>query len=356
MEERSIVYFAVLLDGPKSGAGKKVIDQAETWREMSFKTTIYVVSSQPNFTEWRKVPETVVFMEAKGIKKLILRRSIMQKISRLEPDVLYVRDSFPFIFPRIAKGISTVIEVQTLMRQELFARNWFRGAQSVLLDWFYLRSISKFIFVSNEISDSNRFKKYLSSRSSIVISNGIKLDSYPENKTPAVTPPIELLFLGQNGQKWHGVEQILQLAKVMPEFVFNIVGVTDLFVNVPSNVIFHGVLKYSEYLPIAERCVAGIGTLNLSAKGMEEGSSLKVREYLAMGLPVFLRHQDTDFMRPPDFILEIPNDGNPITDYKNQIVCFSESWVNRRVNRREISKIDMKVKETERLKFIFADS
>ncbi len=351
--DRSVIYFAVLLDGPNSGASKKVLDQADTWREKGINTTIYVVANKDHLQEWKVIDGVVVACEKSGLRKLQLRWSILKEIAGLKPDVLYVRDGFPFLFPRGSKGITRVIEVQTLLYEEIFARNVLRGLQSLLLDFFYLPAFSKYIFVSNEIASSKRFKRYAKMRNFRVISNGIKLDRYPELKPPALQGPIECIFLGQNGQPWHGIDQILQLARVIPNFIFNIVGVTDKFLDVPSNVVFHGFLTPTEYLPIAEKCVLGIGTLNLAAKKMSEGSSLKVREYLALGLPVVLRHRDTDFINPPEYILELPDNQEPITNYKNEIVTFATKWSDRRVPRASIKNIEMKLKESERLEFIF---
>lgn len=355
-DKNVIAYFAVLHDGPNSGAGKKVLAQANLWRESAVKTKIYVISNELHLTEWAQFPDVVAIKESKGFERLILRRRLLRKIFLSRPTAVYVRDSFPFVFPRIPKGVSLILEVQTLLRQELLSRNRVRAAQSWLLDTFYLRRFTKFVFVSNEIAASKRFKKYRSHQNSMVISNGVNLEQITEIKTLPLTNPTEFIFLGQNGQPWHGIEQILELARSMPSYHFNIVGITDKFVNVPRNAIFHGVLTQSEYFPIAEKCVLGIGTLNLKAKGMTEGSSLKVREYLAMGLPVLLRHTDTDFVRPPSFILEIPNDDKPITSYVDKIIAFSETWASQRVPRTHIRGIDMKEKESARLKFIFRGS
>ena len=355
-DKKEIVYFAVLHDGPNSGAGKKVLAQANLWRDSGNATTIYVISKNEYLNEWRQLPDLVALPESKGIGRLFLRFRLIRQIRSLNPTAIYIRDSFPFVIPSIPKEITLVLEVQTLIREELLSRNRVRAAQSCILDAFYLRRFTKLIFVSHEIAASKRFMKYRNQENYAVISNGVKLDQIREIKTPAQTDPIEFIFLGQNGQPWHGVEQILQLARLMPSYVFNLVGVTDAFLDVPSNVIFHGVLTQNEYFPIAEKCVLGIGTLNLKAKGMTEGSSLKVREYLAMGLPVFLRHTDTDFMQPPSYILELPNDDKPITSYIDQIIAFADTWASQRVPRSSISKIDMKQKESERLKFISSDS
>ena len=352
----SIAYFAVLLDGPHSGAGKKVLDQANTWGLMGFETKLFIISDHAHLSEWALLENVVVAQERQGLAKILLRWSFLKSIYKSNAESIYIRDSFPFLIPKVPKEFTLILEVQTLIRQELLSRNRVRAAQSWLLDKFYLTKFTKIIFVSNEIAASKRFAKYRSQQNSAVISNGIKLDQIKEIKLLPKTNPTEFIFLGQNGQPWHGVEQILELARFMPNYLFNVVGVTDKFMNVPSNVIFHGVMTQSDYFPIAEKCLLGIGTLNLKAKGMTEGSSLKVREYLAMGLPVFLRHTDTDFMEPPSYILELPNDDKPITSYIDQIIAFAEIWAGKRVPRSHISGIDMKEKEFTRLKFILSDS
>ncbi len=352
----SIAYFATLLDGPNSGAGKKVLDQGNTWRLMGIATKLYIISDQAHVSEWANQKDVLVVTERQGLAKLRLRLSFLKSIFKTNPETLYIRDSFPFIFPRVPKSTSIILEVQTLMREELLSRNRLRAMQSWLLDKFYLSRFTKFVFVSYEIGASKRFAMYRSQDNSTVISNGVKLDQITEIKKLAQKDPVEFIFLGQNGQPWHGVEQILELARCMPSYMFNIVGVTDKFLNVPSNAIFHGVLTQSEYFPIAEKCVLGIGTLNLKAKGMTEGSSLKVREYLAMGLPVFLRHTDTDFMDCPSYILELPNDDTPITRFVDRIVGFAELWSDERVPGSKITRIDMKEKESQRLEFILGNS
>ena len=64
-------------------------------------------------------------------------------------------------------------------------------------------------------------------------------------------------------------------------------------------VIEHGVLEESAYRPIFARCHAGIGAFGLHRKGLAEAASLKVREMLALGVPVFAGHRDTAI--PDDF-------------------------------------------------------
>jgi glycosyltransferase involved in cell wall biosynthesis len=63
--------------------------------------------------------------------------------------------------------------------------------------------------------------------------------------------------------------------------------------------IFHGMRDRDYCQRIFAQCDIGIGTLALERKGMKEACPLKVREYLASGLPVYAGHQDGAL--PDDF-------------------------------------------------------
>lgn len=349
---KKISYFAVLLEGSKTGAAKKVDDQANVWKLMGYQVDI-VVLTQENFAmDWNHKSDYIVFHESKGVGKLRIRYQIIKSILDEKPDILYLRDSFPFVLPRKKAETKIVLEVQSKLQTEVFSRSFILGAFSILLDTFYLKKIDKFIFVSTELSQTKRFKKYIKPGKSTVISNGIALERITKLEISSKTNEFEFIFLGQDGQPWHGVEQIIELARVMPEYKFHIVGISIPLINQSQNLFFYGHLTEVEYLPIASKCCAAIGTLNLKAKKMKEGSSLKLREYLALGLPVIIRYSDSDFMEYRDFILQIPDNEDPITNFTQAIDEFARYWHGRRVSRNLIAHVDMNVKERTRLSFL----
>lgn len=95
----------------------------------------------------------------------------------------------------------------------------------------------------------------------------------------------------------------------------------------------------------------GIGTLALHRKGMKEASPLKVREYLAYGLPVILGYKDTD-VDGKDFVLNIGNYELNVNENKQQITDFVNEWSDRRVDQEQVIQlIDWEMKEQRRLKF-----
>ena len=182
----------------------------------------------------------------------------------------------------------------------------------------------------------------------IVIGNAINFNRV----TPLPLNPstnLSLFFVGTPNQPWHGVSDIVQFGEVNPDIDVHIVG--DHSASTSPNIFFYGTLQTSEYYKIASQCVAGVGTLKLSAKQMEEGSALKVREYLAMGLPVIIRYREIDLDPSSEFVLQLPVDDRSFSDFSPEIRSFLESWSSRRVERRAVSHLDVSVKESVRLRF-----
>jgi hypothetical protein len=87
---------------------------------------------------------------------------------------------------------------------------------------------------------------------------------------------------------------------------------------------------------------------------MTEASPLKSREYLALGLPIISRYEDTDFPEGRDFILRLPSDNRQLSDFASEIETFANNWKGRRVSRNEISNIDVNAKERSRLDFFYS--
>ena len=127
-----------------------------------------------------------------------------------------------------------------------------------------------------------------------------------------------------------------------------------LFQESSANVFHHGVLSQEDYLPIAAKCVVGIGSLNLMSLNMSEASPLKTRHYLAMGLPVISRYTDSDFGKQVPFILSLPSSHEPISTYAAEIREFCNIWSSKRVAREDIQVIDVHSKETNRIEFLRA--
>jgi glycosyltransferase involved in cell wall biosynthesis len=82
-------------------------------------------------------------------------------------------------------------------------------------------------------------------------------------------------------------------------------GLTD-------RVAFRGPLYGPELDELIARCDVGVGSLGMYRYGLSRGMTLKLREYMARGLP-FISAVD-DPALPPDaaFALRVPNDDTPV--------------------------------------------
>lgn len=148
---------------------------------------------------------------------------------------------------------------------------------------------------------------------SYVYPNGIFFPGFqpaPDHRSPSV---VNAVFICENFASWHGLDLLIDAASAYqpiekdPRLNIHLIGsLTDAQVaqiNAANSVndifVVHGSLLAKDYEPIMSVCDIGIGSLALSRKGLQEAATLKVREYLAIGLPVFSGHKDVAI--PDDF-------------------------------------------------------
>jgi glycosyltransferase involved in cell wall biosynthesis len=133
------------------------------------------------------------------------------------------------------------------------------------------------------------------SRFSRVYSNGIEIEELKNKDSKGITP--EFLFVSSVFHSWQGLDRLIAAMRTNKEnFKIHLVGSLDseqeLACTQDSRFTIHGTLDKFEIEEIAASCWAGIGPLAIDRKGLSQGSALKVREYLSMGLPVIADHDD----------------------------------------------------------------
>ncbi len=115
----------------------------------------------------------------------------------------------------------------------------------------------------------------------------------------------ELLFVASYFSPWHGLDLLLDsIEKSNIDFRIHIVGsLSDADKNRCSRdhrVIIHGVLRGNEIESLMSSSWCGISSLALERNGMKDACSLKVREYLNAGIPIYANHRDSGL--PDDFL------------------------------------------------------
>ena len=121
----------------------------------------------------------------------------------------------------------------------------------------------------------------------------------------------------------------------------------------PPNLTLHGYLSSEEYLKVLAYADVAISSLALHRIQLNEASTLKSRECLALGLPLVVAYTDTDLDDLQcDFLLKIPNKEDNIQIHGEAIREFSYRMRGGRSDRAVLKdRIDLTHKEETRLKF-----
>jgi hypothetical protein len=189
----------------------------------------------------------------------------------------------------------------------------------------------------------------------IVIGNGVDVAQY-RPLPPAANERPHLVFIGSGSasQLWQGFDKVLQLAKLCPDWQFDVVGsgTSSLEQPPPPNLRMHGFLERQDYEPIFAQADVALGTLALYRKHIDTTSALKIGEYIAYGLPMILGYKDTNIPDPlPPYVLQIPNTPDNVQTHLDDIRRFVEQIRGTRVPRDQVTHVDAREKERERLAF-----
>lgn len=354
-----IAYLGQMADvATENGISKKIRDQAKHWMESGHAVRYF--SLVPATTYWEGMAPLQAELMTRGGWGLRAFRSgaLARRIREWQPDAIYFRYAYhsPGL-PALFQTIPTVAEINsddlaeypvTLSRAKLLYHRLTRER--------VLRALAAFVPVTRELAA--RFARF--GKASETLANGIELERFAPLPPCGPRESLRLVFVGSTGTPWHGLDRVGELAALLPDAGFDIVGCTPVDWQAvastrgaaPGNMRFHGHLPRSGYEPLMQRASAAIGTLGLYRKSMDEACPLKVREYLAFGLPVLAAYEDTDIPAAADYFLRLPNNSSPLAPYREKIAAWLEHWRGRRVPRAAIAHLDTSEKERRRLAFI----
>ncbi|WP_419336853.1 glycosyltransferase family 1 protein [Acinetobacter guillouiae] len=202
---------------------------------------------------------------------------------------------------------------------------------------------SGIVAVTNEIIEYEKKRIQNDQKLSILYSNGILIEN-TELVDKRNSNVIEMLFVASYFYDWHGLDLLIEAvqANTYDNFLIHIVGeVTQLNKNSIKNdsrFICHGPLNVKEISEISQSCTIALGSFALFRKNLYEGSTLKVREYLSFGLPVYSGHIDV-FQKDFPFyafgnldIKNILSYAKKMMNYsKNEIRSSSEIYISKQI-------------------------
>lgn len=278
--------------------------------------------------------------------------ALADRVAAWRAELVYVR--FNTWYPALtalAARVPTVLEINT---DDVREYRMMMSAPQFLYHrlgrgWF-MRRAAGMVYVTHELAANPSLARF--GRPGVVVSNGIRLAEYPTLPPPSNDRP-RLTFIGSAGHPWHGVDKILRLATLCPDWDFDLIGLDAGAAGreLPPNVVCHGYLLRRDYEAIMARADVAIGTLALHRKAMREASPLKVREYLAYGIPAVIGYRDTDFLNGSDYLLALPNIEDNVESCLPEIRAFVGRMRGVRVPREAIMHVDSARKEAERLAF-----
>ncbi len=160
------------------------------------------------------------------------------------------------------------------------------------------------------------------------IDNGVSVESIPmKTEKKADDGKIHLLAVAAMS-KWQGYDRIIQglanwKSPRAEKYVIDLVGEEGddsleawkgltAECGLEKQVIFHGRMTGKPLTEIFETADVGLGSLGMYRKRMNSGSVLKIREYMARGLPFIYAHDDPDVSESMPWCIKFPNDETPI--------------------------------------------
>jgi glycosyltransferase involved in cell wall biosynthesis len=341
----------------ENGISKKIRMQSSAWAAAGHVVRYFAAVPRP--VPWSGLAplETDLVRRGNALARMFTSRLLCRHIDAWQPDVIYFRYAHhsPGL-PRLFSRHPTIAEINSDDLQEYSltlsaAKRFYHRMTRTRV----LRQVRGLVAVTAELAE--RFSGF--AKPAEVIGNSVEFAALPHLSAAPLDGGTRLIFVGNTGTPWHGLDRVGDLAGVLPEFEFVIVGCTaeDYLrcANVPvapRNFRLLGMMSQRDYLPLFGQALAAIGTMGLYRKHMQEACPLKVREYLAVGLPVIGAYQDTDIPPDADYFLRLPNNAEPLAPWGDRIVAFLDRWRTRRVPRAAIAHLDVSVKEARRLAFM----
>jgi hypothetical protein len=303
--------------------------------------------------------------ERRGKARQLMRLSrqyafVSSALQWIQPDLTYSRYLFPsWGVGNIAKHSGRLVfEINSDDASEYYAKNALTGIFNKLFRSKVLRLAKGLVFVTRELAHAPAFSSHTHTRT--VIANGVECARFPIVRNPENVSP-QLGFIGSPGQLWHGLDKLVTLAELLAGCIIHVIGPSEqecriLWGKLPANVVMHGYLNSEDASQVISVMDVGIATLALHRKSMNEACPLKVRQYLAQGLPVLAASEDTDILTDQCFYLRLPNSEDNIRPHAQRIIdfvhgAFGNVAMREKARKFAMSHMAVDDKEAERVNF-----
>ena len=240
-------------------------------------------------------------------------------LKQKDVDVILIRysvhDIFQLIFLLLSKKPvylvhHTLEEAELNMNKTIIGK--IRYFAEKIIGRFCIRYCYGVIGVTNEIIKYEIERGGILNKISYLFPNGVNVINSFEGIEKPKSEIKKILFIASEFSEWHGLDLIfLDMKSNKDNFELHLVGkllpedygyaVQD------SRVILHGVKNREFIEKISAECHIALGSFALERKNMNEACTLKVREYLTLGLPVYSGHKDVFPIDFKFYLIGLPN-------------------------------------------------
>jgi glycosyltransferase involved in cell wall biosynthesis len=210
----------------------------------------------------------------------------------------YVHDPFQLLFLRTTKKAAVLVHHSLEVPELASAADptaVLRSSLERLVGKYAVRASALTVGVTPEIARHQIDRARQPNRKWLVYPNGVRYEAPVLPDQRGENP--ELLFTASAFLPWHGLDLLLAAVKASNrQFVLHLVGELRpedrASASKDPRIVIHGRLTADEIRKLSATAWIGLSSFALHRNNMEEACTLKVREYLMMGLPVYSGHRD----------------------------------------------------------------
>lgn len=237
-----------------------------------------------------------------------LHRDYFRWLQRMAPnyDVILMRyNASDPMQGGFIKDISTpvflvhhTLEVPELMHSYRSCDKWIRVALERFSERRSANAARGIVAVTEEILDYERHRTGNPRKHGYVYPNGIHYPAQPGTlPQDERTNQPEILFVASHFAHWHGLDLLLDsIERSSSRFILHLAGTLNPQDQARAarddRIHLHGLLRIEEIQALSQRCWLGLSSFALERKDMGQACTLKVREYLLNGLPVYANYRD----------------------------------------------------------------
>lgn len=323
----NIAYIAYASIIEQTGVFEKILCQVEALQSLNHKVHLIIIDSLSTSDISYNVDMNIIcnkFAKLGVLSRYVFQFFVPNKLNRtlnlIKPDIIYFR--YPLYLPFIGKvlyetKVPIVMEINGNPLDELQAK----GERLIYFieknkGGSLLNVANGFVGVSEE---SVRYGLQCINKNipHIVIGNGIDcnkiqfLNYYPEYTY------YNIVYIG-NRTVWAGIDRLINPLTKDKTIKLHLFGkgwsddaeIKPLVKN--GQVINHGYIPSNEVDSFLSVIDVGFGPLGLHRMNFREASPMKVRRYLAHGIPVVIGYDDADNLDENEFVLKVPANDDPL--------------------------------------------